>query len=406
VYSDAKVANRYVWDFGWEMAHAAVSRRPPISLDVIVARTNMYTHTAEVWDSSIVPILRERFELFRRCHFCARSTATDDTTPLHANGRLLAARTRWVTRFATTALGFPLRRISRFSGRARTWSCVCCDAHVLSCDPTSALAASAALACCLASASSALTDTNNVLFACHRVLTPRSTVELDAGSPHVTHDAARCNPGPAASWSHRPQAAAPLSRVKGVVDTLVLVEREGRHESETPQHTHDSHDGFSPLGLGTLGVSTAVPPSSARVRPRCLVPCLPGWGKMAFPASFLVCARGRTSMPACAAVSWCCSLAASASRLPAATAASAALRCAAARAASAACSRSRAASPTPLHSDDLTAASVDAAAAAASPSAAFLCSLSCLTKSEQHAVSTRDEKRDSLAFTLEPCLSP
>jgi hypothetical protein len=58
----------------------------------------------------------------------------------------------------------------------------------------------------------------------------------------------------------------------------------------------------------------------------------------------------------------------------------------------------------PLHSDHLTAASVYAAAAAASPSAAFLCSLSCHTKSEQHAVSTRDEKRDSLAFTLKPCL--
>ena len=41
-------------DFGWEVAHEAVSRRPPISLDVIVARTLMYTRDAKVWDLSIV----------------------------------------------------------------------------------------------------------------------------------------------------------------------------------------------------------------------------------------------------------------------------------------------------------------------------------------------------------------
>jgi hypothetical protein len=41
-------------DFGWEIAHAAVSRRPPISLSRIVARTHMYTYTARVWDLSIV----------------------------------------------------------------------------------------------------------------------------------------------------------------------------------------------------------------------------------------------------------------------------------------------------------------------------------------------------------------
>jgi hypothetical protein len=41
-------------DFGWEIAHAAVSRRPPISLYTIVARTEGYTCTAEVWDLSIV----------------------------------------------------------------------------------------------------------------------------------------------------------------------------------------------------------------------------------------------------------------------------------------------------------------------------------------------------------------
>jgi hypothetical protein len=35
-------------------AHAAVSRRPPISLCTIVARTHMYTYAAKVWDVSIV----------------------------------------------------------------------------------------------------------------------------------------------------------------------------------------------------------------------------------------------------------------------------------------------------------------------------------------------------------------
>jgi hypothetical protein len=40
--------------FGWEIAHAAVSRRPPIPLFAIVARTEGYTYVAKVWDLSIV----------------------------------------------------------------------------------------------------------------------------------------------------------------------------------------------------------------------------------------------------------------------------------------------------------------------------------------------------------------
>jgi hypothetical protein len=53
-YSDATVANHNVWDFGWEFAHGAVSRRPPIPLDTMVARTHMCTYAAKVWDLSIV----------------------------------------------------------------------------------------------------------------------------------------------------------------------------------------------------------------------------------------------------------------------------------------------------------------------------------------------------------------
>jgi hypothetical protein len=49
-----QVANRYVRDFGWEIAHEAVSRRPPISLDTIVALTHMYTYAAKVWELPFV----------------------------------------------------------------------------------------------------------------------------------------------------------------------------------------------------------------------------------------------------------------------------------------------------------------------------------------------------------------
>jgi hypothetical protein len=38
----------------WESAHAAVSRRPPIPLDRIVARTRTYTYAAKVWDVSLI----------------------------------------------------------------------------------------------------------------------------------------------------------------------------------------------------------------------------------------------------------------------------------------------------------------------------------------------------------------
>jgi hypothetical protein len=47
-------ANRDGRGFGWEVAYAAVSRRPPIPVYTIVARTHMNTYAAEVWDSSIV----------------------------------------------------------------------------------------------------------------------------------------------------------------------------------------------------------------------------------------------------------------------------------------------------------------------------------------------------------------
>jgi hypothetical protein len=60
-YSDEKVANRNVRDFGWKRS---ITRpfRPPIPLCRIVARTEGYTHAAKVWDLSIVqgPFLSPR----------------------------------------------------------------------------------------------------------------------------------------------------------------------------------------------------------------------------------------------------------------------------------------------------------------------------------------------------------
>ena len=55
-YSDAKVANRDFTsrDIGWEIAHAAVTRRPPISLYTLVARTGGYAYDVGVWDLSII----------------------------------------------------------------------------------------------------------------------------------------------------------------------------------------------------------------------------------------------------------------------------------------------------------------------------------------------------------------
>jgi hypothetical protein len=40
--------------FGWEIAHTAATRRPPISLHTMVPRTRGYAYDVGVWDSSIV----------------------------------------------------------------------------------------------------------------------------------------------------------------------------------------------------------------------------------------------------------------------------------------------------------------------------------------------------------------
>jgi hypothetical protein len=59
-----------VRDSGWEIAHGAVSRRLPISLYTMVARTGGYTHDVGGWDLSIVQgqFLSRRANLIR--NFC------------------------------------------------------------------------------------------------------------------------------------------------------------------------------------------------------------------------------------------------------------------------------------------------------------------------------------------------
>jgi hypothetical protein len=48
------MANRDCTDFGWEIAHGAVTRRPPIALYSMVPRTGCYACDVAVWDLSIV----------------------------------------------------------------------------------------------------------------------------------------------------------------------------------------------------------------------------------------------------------------------------------------------------------------------------------------------------------------
>jgi hypothetical protein len=75
-----------------EIAHEAVSRRPPIPLDTIVARTEGCTYDANVWDVSIVQgpfsvaprqTQCERFATFSSLYgdgVCVRLTCTPAAT--------------------------------------------------------------------------------------------------------------------------------------------------------------------------------------------------------------------------------------------------------------------------------------------------------------------------------------
>jgi hypothetical protein len=62
-----------------DIAHAAVSRRPPISLDTMVPRTHMHTYAAKVWDLSIVQgpfsVARAKPSALRFATFSSQLTA-------------------------------------------------------------------------------------------------------------------------------------------------------------------------------------------------------------------------------------------------------------------------------------------------------------------------------------------
>jgi hypothetical protein len=83
-HSDEKVANRDVRDFGWAIAHAAVSPRPPNPSYTIVTRTEGYTCDAKVWDLSIVqgPLSVPLFHSITIRNFCiaGRGVATEPRT--------------------------------------------------------------------------------------------------------------------------------------------------------------------------------------------------------------------------------------------------------------------------------------------------------------------------------------
>jgi hypothetical protein len=53
-YSDAKVANRNVRHFGWEMSSRGRFATPAGTVYTIVDRTEGYTYAAKAWDLSIV----------------------------------------------------------------------------------------------------------------------------------------------------------------------------------------------------------------------------------------------------------------------------------------------------------------------------------------------------------------
>jgi hypothetical protein len=109
-------------DFGWEIAHAAVTRRSPISLDTIVPRIEGYTYDAKAWDLplvqgpfSAVPNPTLRFAVRRRCNPSAciqRRNRLRIVTVGISGGRSLTRPLRDARRFPSTRW-YPVPRATR-----------------------------------------------------------------------------------------------------------------------------------------------------------------------------------------------------------------------------------------------------------------------------------------------------
>jgi hypothetical protein len=126
-YSDAKVANRGVRDFGWGIAHGAVSRRPPIRLYTMVPRTGGYAYDVGVWDLSIVQgpfsvapcrTLTLRFATFASLYACRlplphSATEERNTRPSPPPPRLHAPASTSPPRARACAAPSPLERRRR-----------------------------------------------------------------------------------------------------------------------------------------------------------------------------------------------------------------------------------------------------------------------------------------------------
>jgi hypothetical protein len=106
-----KVANRNVWDF--EIAHAAVSRRPPISLDTMVPRTEVHARCEIVGvvhrpraifsrpRQTLIVTIRDFFIAVHRTDWtrvaCAR-TGPLRAQPVHARAQQLRTAPPWAIR--------------------------------------------------------------------------------------------------------------------------------------------------------------------------------------------------------------------------------------------------------------------------------------------------------------------
>jgi hypothetical protein len=86
-----QVANRGLDDFGWEIAHEAVTRRPPISLYTIVPRTEGYAYDVGVWELFIV----QGPFIVAPCHTFAKITIRNFCNAVRCTRWALGSACQW-----------------------------------------------------------------------------------------------------------------------------------------------------------------------------------------------------------------------------------------------------------------------------------------------------------------------